>query len=317
MCGIICLAIFTLFCGCAAPATPSESQIELSSTRAYNDHVAALAMDGDIKTGWISAGIPSEINIPMLEINFDRPVQISSVTIDDSFAEGRTEEIREYETVVPSVKSAAFAYTSVPAEGKSAINVFGENLGSGWQAQEVPSQDAPQAFYGEFRTAIRADRIVVDNLANDVIPISFKVFVSEEAVPAEYKLDSAYEGWHEVLSEEENEELVVNATFSETLSVKSVLYVVWEHDSSSQGACLSGLYLQERLEEPDTEHYPVDFDLLYSEDGQVYEIVEIRNNQSAVYRYEFPAGTVVRSLRYLPVSEYNGNKPSVGEIVIE
>ena len=317
LCSIVCLSLIVLISGCSSPASPSEAQVELSSTRAYNDHVASLAMDGDTETGWVSAGIPSLINIPMLEINFDRAVRISSITIDDSFADGRTEEAREFETVVPSVKSAAFAYTSVPAEGKSAINVFGENLGSGWQAQEVPRGDAPQAFYGEFRTAIQADRVVVDNLANDVIPISFKVFVCEEAVPAESKLDPGYAGWHEVLAGEENEELVVAGTFTESMSVKSVLYVVWEHDSSSQGACLSGLYLQKRLDTPDTAHYPVDFDLLYSEDGEVYEIIEVRDNQSAVYRYEFPENTVVRSLRYLPITEYDGNKPSVGEIVIE
>lgn len=312
-----CLLIVIFSCGCSSAVSPAEATATVSSTRAYGDNVAELALDGDKNTGWISAGIPSEINIPMLEVFFDKNIKITSVTIDDSFAAGRTTEIRQYQTVVPSVKSSAFAYTSVPAEGKTAINVFSEGTGSGWQAQAVPSPSQPQAFYGEFRSAISAERIVVDNVANDVIPISFRVLVSEEVVPQEEKLNPDYNGWKEVLSREKNDELTVAENFSESMSVRSVLYIVLEQDSETQGACLSGLYLQEKLDEPDAAHYPVDFDLLYSKDGEVYEIIEIRGNDSPVYRYEFPEGTVIKALRYLPVTEYDGNKPSIGEIIIE
>jgi len=100
--------------GCSSAVDPSKATATLSSTRAYGKNTAEKAMDGDLTSGWISAGMPSETNIPVLEVNFDRKAAVTSITIDDSFAGGRTTEIKEYETFLPSLKSSAFAYTSMP-----------------------------------------------------------------------------------------------------------------------------------------------------------------------------------------------------------
>lgn len=273
-------------------------------------------MDGDLTSGWISAGMPSETNVPVLEVSFERKVAVTSITIDDSFSAGRTAKIKEYETIVPSVRSSAFLYSSLPEEGKTAIDVFGENGGVGWRAQTAPTKETPAAFYGEFRTAVSTDKIVLDNEVNDLVPVSFRLFVSDAAVPQEEKLNPAYGGWTEIFHEDENEKLQVEKTFETPASVRSVLYVLYEQENETQAACLSGLYLQRRLSEPDRAHYPVDFDLLYSLDGEEYEIVEVRNNASPVYTYEFAQKAEIKSIRYLPISEYGNNRPSVGEIIL-
>lgn len=302
--------------GCSSAVDPSKATATLSSTRAYGKNTAEKAMDGDLTSGWISAGMPSETNIPVLEVNFDRKAAVTSITIDDSFAGGRTTEIKEYETFLPSLKSSAFAYTSMPREGKTAIDVFAEETG-GWSAEAVPSAEAPQAFYGEFRTAAEVDRIVTDNSANDLVHRSFQLFVCETAVPQAEKLNPSYEGWKTVLDEKENSGLQREKTFESTQTVRAVLYVLYEQEGENQPACLNGLYMQKKLDEPDGAHYPVDFNLLYSADGETYEIVEVRKNDSPVYTYTFPEKTAIRSIRYLPLAEYGNNKPSVGEIIVK
>lgn len=303
--------------GCSGGADPNSVQKIATSTRAYGENTADKAIDGDLSTGWVSAGIASEINSPYFQLEFDEMVSVSSITINDDFLNGRTTEVQNFETVIPSVKSAAFKYTSIPNENRTAIGVFSENSENGWECEAVPSEDAPQAFYGEFRSPIQVDRLVVDNYENSIVPISFSVYVSKEAVSDEYKLNAEYEGWQKVASFEENDQIKVYQEFSQTLNVRSVLYVVKKQSSESLGACLRGLYFQQKLDKPDQAHYPVDFNILYSKDGLVYEIIEIKGNDKPVYTYVFEKSVELKFLRYLPITEYGGNKPSIGEIIVE
>lgn len=309
------LAIVCPASSCGA-VTPDKATATVTASRAYKNYTADKITDGDLKTGWVSATVVSETVAPFVRIDYDKKVKVSRITINDDFEEGRTKEIVNYETVIPNVKSSAFRYSSAPEENSTAINAFMENSDGCWRATKAPTEAEPQAFYAEFRTAIEADGIVVDNEEEDIVPTKFKVLVSENSVPDAEKLNPAYEGWTEAISETDNKDYVVKKEIA-TAKIKAVLYVVEKQDDETSKACLKGLYLQKKLAEPDAAHYPVDFDLLYSSDGESYEIIEIRKNDKPIFEYVFEKAVEIISIKYIPVTEYDGNKPSVGEIIVE
>ena len=301
--------------GSSCAGDPASVGKTVTATRAYGQNKAEYIIDGDLTTGWVSSGPISETYIPMLTVEFEKQVKISSITIDDSFAAGRTKEVQSYQTVSPSSKASAFKYTSTPSEGKTAVGIFNEDPTSGWMTEVAPTMDAPQAFYGEFRQGLSTEQIVLDNEEYGVAPIVFKLLVSESVVPDAEKLNPDYEGWTTIWDMTDNEDAYVKKALNASMNIKAVLYVVYQQDSKNLGACLGGLYLQQKAETVDTAHYPVAFDLLYSEDGETYEIIEVRRNDSPVYTHVFEKAMKVKAIRYIPKEEYDGNKPSLGEII--
>ena len=303
--------------GTSCAGDPASVGKTVNATRAYAENKAERAIDGDLTTGWVSSGAVSETFIPMLTVEFEKKVKVSSITIDDSFSAGRTKEVENYQTVSPSSKASAFKYTSIPSEGKTAVGIFNENESSGWMTDVAPTTEAPQAFYGEFRQGLQTEQLVLDNEEYGVAPVAFKLLVSESVVPDSDKLNPDYEGWTVMLDMTDNDDIYIKKTLESSMNIKSVLYVVYQQDSKKLGACLGGLYLQQKAEVLDTAHYPVAFDILYSEDGETYEIIEVRRNDSPVYTYVFEEEAEIKSIRYIPKEEYDGNKPSLGEIIIK
>ena len=308
--GMVCM-------GASCAGDPASVAKTVIATRAYGQNKAEKVIDGDLTTGWVSSGPISETFIPMLTVEFEKQVKVRSITLDDSFTAGRTKEVKNYQTVVPSSKASAFKYTNIPSEGKTAVGVFNEDPTSGWMTDVSPTLETPQAFYGEFRQGLQTEQLVLDNEEYGVAPVAFKLLVSEEVVPNEDKLNPGYEGWTTMWDMTDNDDTYMEKTLEASMNIKSVLYVVYQQDSKNLGACLGGLYLQQKAETVDTAHYPVAFDLLYSEDGETYEIIEVRRNDSPVYTYVFEKEMKVKSIRYIPKEEYGGNKPSLGEIIVK
>ena len=306
-----------LFIGTSCAGNPDSVEKSVTATRAYGQNKAEKIIDGDLTTGWVSAGGISETFIPMVTLDFEKKVKVQSITIDDSFAAGRTKEVESYQTFSPTPKAGAFKYTSIPSEGKTAVGIFNADPASGWRTNVAPTIEAPQAFYGEFRQSVQTEQLVLDNEEYGVAPTVFKLLVSETVVPDADKLNPNYEGWTTVFDMNDNKQTCLKNTFATAMNIKSVLYVVYQQDSKNLGACLGGLYFQQKAETVDTAHYPVAFDLLYSEDGETYEIIEVRRNNSSVYTYTFEKAVELKSIRYIPKEEYDGNKPSLGEIIIK
>lgn len=314
------VSIFSLLAilgtGCSAPS-PDAVNKTITGTRAYNGNTASRAMDGKFDTGWVSAVVPSELNMPLVTVDFDEPALVSSITIDDSFESGRTAPLKEYEIVSPLVKSTAFKYASVPEEEKTAIHVFDDDLNGGWISSVVPTESEPQAFYGEFRSAIDAERVTMDNSFFGVVPVEFSIYVSESAVAEDNKLDPTFTGWKKVMEFTDNTEETVVQDLDELTSVKAVLYVVSKQGSATRNACLSAINFSVKVQNIDRNHYPVEFDIYYSVDGDEYEIISITKNKSPVYTHTFEEPMTLKSIKYVPKIEYDGNKPSLGEIIIK
>jgi len=58
-----------------------------------------------------------------------------------------------------------------------------------------------------------------------------------------------------VLDEKENSGLHREKTFESTQTVRAVLYVLYEQEGENQPACLNGLYMQKKLDDPDGAHH--------------------------------------------------------------
>jgi len=82
---IVCalVALCFAFCLSACALQPAEGPLVVTAT-SREGHDAALAMDGDVSTGWIGARKANDTTPQILNIDLGRRVSFSKVTIDDS-----------------------------------------------------------------------------------------------------------------------------------------------------------------------------------------------------------------------------------------
>ncbi len=311
---IVCalVALCFAFCLSACALQPAEGPLVVTAT-SREGHDAALAMDGDVSTGWIGARKANDTTPQILNIDLGRRVSFSKVTIDDSFADGYTNRKPEYVAAKPAFRRGDATSISV---GTSIPNLFtGTADGRGWKSEEIPSDTAPQKVYFTLSSALQVQKLTFDNDMNGTVPAKFAVYYTPEQVDG----DGLDENNYELLAEvKDNADAVCDIELQSVVSVRSMLIVIYSQtgENGATEAEMDEIFFYVATPDDYSEpHYPVRFHLMGSVDGETYEIfAEENGNYSEIWEKEFSSALEYRYIKYLLFEENGNNYPSIAEI---
>lgn len=259
-------------------------------------------MDEDLLTGWIAEKSIEANGSEVVEIDLGEVRTISSISLDDTFPDGYTNEIDPYDPV--DVLIADWDCTTW--EGNDTPErLFDGMVGrKGWRADIVPTAEEPVFVVAQLSETKMIGKIELNNQGYGTVPKSFEIQVS---------LDG--ESYTTVYTNEANDKDKLVCTLDEAMETNYIKYTVY--DQSGETVSLDEMVLYTLNADKVFEHYPRKFSILVAGEDAEYEVLVMENaNDASLWHHTFEPREV-RYIKYVVMAEFGDNKPSVGELIIK
>ena len=290
------------------------------------DHAPALAMDGDVATGWIDTRKASENEPREVTIDFGAKKTFNKVVLDDSFKAGMTNEVPEYAKKAVTLQRRCYNATTLQ-EGTAVTNLVDNSVETGWASSEIPTTSAPQAVWFSLGETVTVTKMDFDNDMTGTALKNYKIYYAETNLDRDNV--SNKENYTLLCEATDGMDTIIEYIPDEAMTVGSIYVEIFEQDNEGT-ACEASLDKVYFYEDADAEtytedHFPVSFILMFSKDGVNYtaESADTENykdyiketyNVSAVYERTLTAPVTCRYVKYLVFEESNNNLPSIGEL---
>ena len=317
------LAVLTAF-ALSACGKEEKGELTLSATHTKNGYSVTAAMDGDVNLGWICGKKATEASFQTFDIDFGEKRTFTKITLDDSFTDGYTNRKPDY---IRTQASYQTGNVSSIGTGSALANVLsGGADGLSWKSEAVPSDAAPQWLWISLSEEINVKKIELNNEMNNSVPVSYELYYSATAHSSRKQQDGSYayldtETYTLLGQSNENEENIVEHEVDEAITIRDILLKIYSQKNEGEAVVASldeVLFYGETPADYYEEHQPVQFTLMGSNDGKVFDIItEVAGNYETVWTYTAPEALTYRYIRYIVFSEYNNNYPSIGELKFE
>lgn len=288
--------------GPSAVAPPQEGELTIQAPAAANGTDAKAIMDGDPATGWISERPLDVGNMQEIKIDLGKAREVTTLTIDDAFPEGYTNEKDNDELV--NVLVSDFDTSSWSGNASPEKVFTGQSERNGWVSEAIPSAAEPQFMEVIFAEEATISRIDLENSGYGTVPVRFTV---------DYSVDG--ETFVPLWEVDNNTELTLSKTLEQEVTLKALKYTVY--DQSGEPATLDGMKLYATNPQKKHPHYPRKYSVLGSINDVDYEVLASEDfNDQPIRTYTFEPRSV-RFIKYVVMEELEGNRPSLGEIILE
>lgn len=307
-----------LFGGCNGEA-PFKGEPTVTAVNTREGFSASAVLDGDLSVGWVGSRRASDSDFQIVEIDLGEIKTFSSVTLNDSFADGYTNKRPDYLACPVSYNSGD---ASEVAGGSELANVLsGGADGLSWKSENAPSPDSPQWIWISLASPVEVLKIEINNEMNNSVPESFELYYSEIPHNRREGTYTDVSTYTLLKKETENGENVAEIFSPEKITVSDVLLKIYSQTNEGEAVPASVdelLFYGETPGDYTEEHYPEVFTFLGSLNGTSYEVfAEETANYGSVWTRTLDKAVSYRYIKYIVFREHNNNYPSIGEIILE
>lgn len=320
---ILCLVLAVAFCmvaltACGGGKSAKGISPTVTSRTQTKSGKLSYIVDGKNDTGWVANKKARSGNYITVEMDFGDNVSFNSITLNDTFDGGYTNEKDPYERAEVEFGDG-IASTTESGYGQAGV-ISSNESDTGWKSTAEPEEGNPQWLWISLKNPVTVNKLTVDTRADDSYAKNYEIFYIAQTEGNTYGDATDYAL---LKADEDNTEKFFEIIPEENVVIQDIIVKIYEQELDlGEGEIVpTAAYIGKitfYTERTVFSHYPVNFLFQGKKDGGEYEvIVEERSNTEGVWKYTSKNTMVYRYVMYIVYEELEGNYPSLGEIIFE